>query len=63
MILVQISLNMEFPNLKELVYWVMKSHLGRSGGRVWNGALNITLNTLKLVLPMLIATNVRLSFG
>ncbi|KAI9164999.1 hypothetical protein LWI28_005837 [Acer negundo] len=57
-ILVQISLNMEFPNLKEAVYWVMKSRLVRSGGRVWNGALNITLNTLKLALPMLISTNV-----
>ncbi|KAM2514429.1 hypothetical protein ACFX1W_026797 [Malus domestica] len=56
---VQGSLRRESLRLKEAVYWGMTSHFGRQGTHVWNGALSITLSSSKLVLRMLILTDVR----
>ncbi|XP_070663884.1 uncharacterized protein [Malus domestica] len=56
---VQGSLRMESPRLKEAVYWGMTSHFGGLATHVWNGALSITLSSLKLALQILILTNVR----
>lgn len=58
-ILIQNTWIMEFLKLRAVVCWGMKNNHRRSGDYAWNGAVNTTLNTLKLVHPTRTLINVR----